>query len=97
MSLIDRLKSGDLDSLGMLVKECKQVCIGHLLSKTNCGLEIAEDIFSEAVVNMAEKVVAGQVDNILNIKGYMSGVCYNMWLNLYRKKKKEARNARFYT
>jgi len=88
MSLIDRLKNGDVESLGLLVKECKEICIGNLLYRTNCNREDAEDIFTEAVVNFGEKIVAGKVDDIKNIKGYMTGVCYNMWLNIYRKKEK---------
>lgn len=89
MLLIDRLKNGDIESLGLLVKECKEVCISHLLNKTNCDLDTAEDIFTEAVVDFGEKVVAGNVKDIKNLKGYMVGTCYNMWLNNYRKEQKQ--------
>lgn len=92
MSLIDRLREGDVASLALLVEECKEVCLKHMIRKTTCTYEEAEDIFTEAVVTFGEKVVAGKVDNIKNIKGYMTGICYNMWLNIYNKKdKKEAR------
>ena len=89
MSLIDRLRKGDVESLALLVEECKEVCLKHLVKKTTCNYEEAEDIFTEAVVVFGEKVVAGKVDNVINIKGYMTGVCYNLWLNIYHKKQKE--------
>lgn len=85
MLLIDRLKNGDIESLGLLVKECKAVCINHLLKKTNCDMDTAEDVFTEAIVDFGEKVVAGTVNDIKNLKGYMVGTCYNKWLSNYRK------------
>ena len=90
MLLIDRLKNGDIESLGLLVKECKAVCVNHLLIKTNCDMDTAEDVFTEAVVDFGEKVVAGKVNDINNLKGYMVGTCYNKWLNNFRKERKES-------
>ena len=86
MSLIDRLRKGDIESLSLLVEECKEVCLRQLIHKTTCTYEDAEDVFTEAVVTFGEKVVAGKVEDIKNIKGYMTKVCYNMWLNIHRKK-----------
>ena len=88
MSLIDRLREGDVESLGLLVKECKEVCVNHLIRKTTCDIEAAEEIFTEAVLDFGEKVVAGKVKEINNLKGYMTGTCYNMWLSQYRNRHK---------
>ena len=87
--LIAQLRKGNNDGLEHIIREYRDWCVNGLLKKTDCSPDEAYDIFIEAVLNLRERILAGKVEHLTSIKNYLYGTCYNMWLNSYKKRKKQ--------
>ncbi len=79
-SLVDELKNGNNQGLTIFYREYSGYCINRLVKQNKCSMEDAEDIFIEAVMNLREKLVGGQLDRVMNVKSYLYKTCHNMFL-----------------
>jgi len=67
----------------------REKCVDSLLIKTNCDNDLAENIFIEAVFTFRKKKRNGNLpEERLNIKTYLIGICYKLWLKNYAHEKK---------
>jgi len=62
--------------------------IEYLISKNNCTKELAEDIFSEAMLNFRDQVIYQKVTKLKNPKNYLLGICLNLFRNHLRSEKR---------
>ncbi len=89
-SLIAQLQSANNEGLTLLVRKYKHPCVQHLLMNTKCNTEEAEEIFTEAIVNLRKRVIENRPGTISNLKGYLVTTSYNMWLKQYQKQKTQS-------
>jgi len=87
--IINKLKEGDNSCFVDITKHCKSYCIGSLIKKTKCTQDEAEELFIEAILELREMVISGKTTKILNLKSYIFGICYNLWLTEIKKAKKK--------
>ena len=86
--MIKALQQGDGSGLEMVFQTSKLYCVRHVMSRTQCSLAEAEELFVEAVVNFSDKVQSGKLDTVKNLKSYLAGTCYNMWLSRINQQRK---------
>ncbi len=67
----------------------KSECIVYLYRKVGCNNEQAEDIFIDAIMILWEKAQKEGLEEVKDVKGYLFGTCYMMWMNTYKKEKKK--------
>ena len=86
------LIQGNNDFLSHVFEEYEGYCINNLRRKTICPLELAEDIFVEAILNFREKVISGKLKYLTSIKNYLLTTCINMHkANTYQEMRKEVK------
>jgi RNA polymerase sigma factor (sigma-70 family) len=86
------LKSGEDTRLKLVFENYSVYCINKLIGLHSCSREDAQDIYVEAVLNLREKIIAGQIDSILDVRAYLFATCRNMLLVSF-KKDQRIRNA----
>lgn len=81
-----------MDNDRTLLKELysyRKKCVDRLLIKTNCDQDTAENIFIEAVFTYKKKKNENNLpDSPINVKGYLYGICHNLWLKNYDAERK---------
>jgi RNA polymerase sigma-70 factor (ECF subfamily) len=86
--ILDQLKTGDNESFKLIFKENSLYCIHGLLSKHNCSMEDAEDIYIDAILNLREKIISGKIEFLNDPKNYLYATCQNMFLARLSKQQK---------
>lgn len=67
----------------------RERCVNLLQVRTNCDQDIAENIFIEAVFTYKKKKNENNLPNKpINVKGYLYGICHNLWLKNYDAERK---------
>ncbi|MEL6557528.1 MAG: sigma-70 family RNA polymerase sigma factor [Bacteroidota bacterium] len=81
-----------MDNERTLLKELygyRKKCVDLLLIKTNCDQDMAENIFIEAVFTYKKKKNENNLpDKPINVRGYLYGICHNLWLKNYDAERK---------
>lgn len=88
LDLRDELRSGDNRRLKTIFEAYSSHCIRKLLYDYKCSHEDAEDIYTDSILNLRDKVVSGKLEAITDIKGYLYATCKNMWLARFQKEKR---------
>ncbi|TRZ41306.1 RNA polymerase sigma factor [Robertkochia solimangrovi] len=86
LQLISALKDGDQGAFKSLFERYYQL----LFSYTNAYVkdnDKSEDIVQQAFISLWEQ--RENAERITNLKGYLSRICYNIYVDHYRQKKKE--------
>ncbi|GAB5525516.1 MAG: hypothetical protein Roseis2KO_33880 [Roseivirga sp.] len=78
--LIEELRKGNNHVLGVFYKQHASYCLKRLSRENKCSPEDAEDIFTEAIMNLREKLISGRETIILNVRAYLYKTCYNTLL-----------------
>lgn len=86
--LVEELKSGNNRMLKSIFEMHASYCIDKLVFKYKSSREDAEDIYVDSVLNLREKIVAGKIEAIGDLKSYLFATCKNM---LFVRIKKEQR------
>ena len=85
--LRNELLRNKLDYLGKQYRMHKDYCINYLVQKKGCEVADAEDIFSESILVLRSKIINRQLDNLNNLRSYLTGIC----INIYRSDKRKER------
>lgn len=84
------LKNGNNQFMYDVYMNNKDYCIQRLMSKFRADKMVAEDIFTDAVISLREKILNGKLTEIVNVKAYLSGTCKNIWLSELKRSKKDS-------
>jgi len=87
-TVITRLRDGDTSCLEEIVSNYRDYCVGGLIKKIRCTEEVAQDYFIEGLLELREMVISGKTDKIMNLKSYLFGISYNLWLTDQKKREK---------
>ena len=91
-TLISELQKGNNDFLESTFEDYGHYCISNLIKKFGCPREDAEDIMVDAVLNLRDKLLAGKISYLTNIRNYLYSTCVNMRKKRdYYKKRNKAR------
>lgn len=90
--IISQIKQGDTACFAQLVDQYKQYCVGGLIRKTGCDEDEAEELFIESLLEFRDKVISGRLEQVMNLKSYLFGIGYNMWLNRQKQRRKHQDN-----
>ncbi|MEL7003162.1 MAG: hypothetical protein AAFN93_10570, partial [Bacteroidota bacterium] len=91
-ALSNALKKGQNQVLEPIFKENYHYCIDNLVQGKGCNPEEAEDLYLESIMNFREKILAGKVTYLTDIKYYLLQTCINMFLVRVEQKKRWERN-----
>lgn len=64
--------------------------------KKSGTIEMAKDVFQDAIVILVEKVYAKRIDLNCSVKTYLYSICKYLWLDQLRQNKKEKQMIQFY-
>ena len=81
------------EQLKEIYKAYKDDCIGLLVAKMRISHELAEDVFTDALLVFRQNVISEHIRELSSIKAYLSSTCINMvresWSYNKRLRKKE--------
>jgi RNA polymerase sigma factor (sigma-70 family) len=86
--LVQELKGGQNEKLKQLFQENSKYCIGKLVYKFRCTREDAEDIYTDSVLNLRDRILDDKIDMLTDIRAYLFSTCRNMLLNRFKKEKR---------
>lgn len=67
------------------------------LIKNNIGtIEMAQDVFQDAIVILLERIYAKRLDLSCSVKTYLYSICKYLWLDQLRQNKREKQVIKFY-
>jgi RNA polymerase sigma factor (sigma-70 family) len=87
-AIISRLRKGETSCFEEIIANYRDYCVGGLIKKIRCTEEEAQDLFIEGLLEFREMVILGKIDKVINLKSYLFGICYNLWLTDQRENKK---------
>jgi RNA polymerase sigma factor (sigma-70 family) len=87
-ALAASLKVGDNTILTSIFEAHSSYCIKRLGSRHNCSREDAEDLYIDAILNFRDKVLAGKLTSVIDLKSYLYGTCENMFLTRLNQQKR---------
>jgi len=89
--LKSELQRGNNDYLESVFEEYGPYCISNIMKKFSCAREDAEDILVDSIINFRDKILAGKVTYLSNIRNYIYTTCVNMKKekDYYARKQKE--------
>lgn len=73
-----QLLTGDNSVLKFIYETHGGYCVSNIQRKFKCPLEDAEDILVDAIINFRDKLLAGKINHITNIRNYIYTTCVNM-------------------
>ncbi len=68
----------------------------NLIIKNYGNVEMAQDVFQDAIVILMEKVYAKKLDLTCSVETYLFSICKYLWLDQLRQNKKEMQMIKFY-
>jgi RNA polymerase sigma factor (sigma-70 family) len=77
--------NGNLQFLKRVYSDYRSDCIRILMSKNYCDSDTAHDLFTDSIIVLRENLLNRKVQNLNNIKSYLTGIC----INLAKEKKKK--------
>ncbi len=82
------LKQGDNSIIKEWYVTYKMYCVKVLIAKHSCSFELAEDIFTEAVICMRDNILCGKLTELKSVKSYLFAICRNLFLVHANKQKR---------
>jgi RNA polymerase sigma factor (sigma-70 family) len=68
----------------------------NLIIKNSGNVEMAQDVFQNAIVILMEKVFGKKLDLTCSIETYLYSICKHLWMDQLRQNKKEKQMIQFY-
>lgn len=68
----------------------------RLIIKNSGGLEMAQDVFQDAIIILTEKAYAKKLNLICSVKSYLYSISKYLWLEQLRQNKKEREMIKFF-
>ncbi|MEL7146698.1 MAG: sigma-70 family RNA polymerase sigma factor [Bacteroidota bacterium] len=90
-TLANAWKTGDHSELEKIFRKYQQYCINKLTIEKKCLKEEAEDIYTEAILNLRSKVIDGRLTSLGSVKYYLSQTCVNMFYLRIKQKMRQDR------
>lgn len=91
-TLAAQLKKGNNQSLKFIFENYSSYCLENLQRKTGCSYEEAEDILMDAIINFRDKMLAGKITYLTNLRNYIYTTCVNMQRARFQKKMQFEKN-----
>jgi RNA polymerase sigma factor (sigma-70 family) len=79
-SLKKELISGENRMLRKIFEDHSRSCIDRLTSRFRCCRDDAEDIYVDAILNLRDKIISGEVQMLTDVGAYLFATCRNMYL-----------------
>ncbi len=86
-NFIEELKKGNNQVLASLFEAHERYCTRTLLKKTRCSIQDAEDLFVDSILNLRERILAGKLTKLSNIRSYLFSTCYYNWLKMQKRER----------
>lgn len=93
--IIDGILSGDQKVFNSL-HESELPKVIRLIERYSGCIDVAQDVFQDAIVILVEKIYAKKLDLICSVKTYLYSICKYLWLDELRQNKKEKQMIEFY-
>lgn len=93
--IIDGILSGDQTVFNSLY-EYEFPKVVNLIIKNSGSVEMARDVFQDAIVTLMEKVYAKKLDLTCSVKTYLYSICKYLWFDQLRQNKREKQMIEFY-
>lgn len=88
INLKRQLKTGNGEQLKSIFESTASYCINKLILKHKCGQEDAEDIYTDAILNLRDKIINDKIDSLVDLRGYLYATCKNMLLVKLKRAKR---------
>ena len=86
--LTQQIRSGDKQGMQYVFEQSSRYCVRTLIKKTGCEVADAEDVFMDAILIFRENILSGKLKQLSNLRTYLFGICWNLWRDLNRSRKK---------
>jgi RNA polymerase sigma factor (sigma-70 family) len=93
--IIDGILLGDQTVFNSLY-EYEFPKVVNLIIKNSGSVEMARDVFQDAIVRLMEKVYTKKLDLTCSVKTYLYSICKYLWLDQLRQNKREKQMIAFY-
>ena len=93
--IINGILSGDYKIFNDLY-EYEFPKVVNLIIKNSGNIEMAQDVFQDAIVILMEKVYAQKLDLTCSVKTYLYSICKYLWLDQLRQNKREKQMIQFF-
>lgn len=70
--------------------------IVRLIIRNSGSVELAQDVFQDAIVILLERIYAKRLDLSCSVKTYLYSICKYLWLDQLRQNKREKQMIKFY-
>ena len=83
--MVESFLKNDNEAFEYIYLKCGDYCTKTLISKRNCTLEDAEDLFIDAVLIFRRKILNNEISYLINLKTYIYKICDNNFLAKLKK------------